>query len=277
MATWWPSPVACTVGWSSPPHHEPNRSPTWSPTRWPSTRHPIGLRRQNIRATSPRTRTAAVLAENRVQRHDRIGDDLVVPIPTRQIRARYTADTIRVYQAYSPEIALPAVAAGRLVAPFRRDRMTWIKPSFLWMMYRCGWASKPGQEHVLAIDITREGFEWALTHACLSHYDRHRDDDRPTWARRLKTSPGRVQWDPERSLRLGPLPYRSVQVGLSAEAVAAYVDTWTVAVTDVTATAHQIHDLLRAGDERGAAAQLPPEHPYPLPPEIGATIGASTA
>ena len=40
--------------------------------------------------------------------------------------------------------------------------MTWIKPSFLWMMYRCGWGLKEGQETVLAVEITREGFEWAL-------------------------------------------------------------------------------------------------------------------
>jgi len=40
--------------------------------------------------------------------------------------------------------------------------MTWIKPSFLWMMYRSGWATKPGQEHILATQITRDGFEWAL-------------------------------------------------------------------------------------------------------------------
>jgi hypothetical protein len=78
-----------------------------------------------------------------------------VMIPARQIRARYTDDTITVYQAYAPEIAVPAVAAGRFVAPFKRDRMTWVKPSFLRMMYRCGWASKPGQEHVLAVEITR--------------------------------------------------------------------------------------------------------------------------
>ncbi len=26
---------------------------------------------------------------------------------------------------------------------FRPDRMTWIKPGFLWMMYRCGWVSSP--------------------------------------------------------------------------------------------------------------------------------------
>lgn len=75
------------------------------------------------------------------------------------------------YQAYAPQIARPAVVAGRFVEPFKRDRMTWVKPSFRWMMYRCGWATKPGQEHVLAIDITWAGFEWALARACLSYYD----------------------------------------------------------------------------------------------------------
>ena len=92
----------------------------------------------------------------------------LAPPPYRQIRARYDSETVRVYQAYRPEIADAAVAAGRFVPPFSLDRMTWIKPSFLWMMYRCGWATKPGQERVLAVDITREGFEWALSHSCLS-------------------------------------------------------------------------------------------------------------
>lgn len=58
-------------------------------------------------------------------------------IPERQIRASFTDHSIRVYQAYPAEIAEPAVAEGRFVAPFKRDRMTWIKPSFLWMAYRC--------------------------------------------------------------------------------------------------------------------------------------------
>jgi Domain of unknown function (DUF4291) len=39
-------------------------------------------------------------------------------------------------------------------------RMTWIKPSFNWMTYRSGYATKPGQEVVLGIDIAREGFDW---------------------------------------------------------------------------------------------------------------------
>jgi hypothetical protein len=78
-------------------------------------------------------------------------------------------------------IAESALAAGTFVAPFRRERMTWIKPSFLWMMYRCGWASKPGQERILAVTITRSGFEWALAHACLSHYEPKLFPDRQAW------------------------------------------------------------------------------------------------
>ncbi len=93
--------------------------------------------------------------------------------------------------------------------------MTWIKPSFLWMMYRCGWGTKVGQETVLAVDITREGFEWALRNACLSSYVRGVHPDLASWQRELRSAPARVQWDPERDLRLRPLPYRSLQLGLS--------------------------------------------------------------
>jgi Domain of unknown function (DUF4291) len=195
-------------------------------------------------------------------------------VPYRQVRAAYTADTVTVYQAYPAEIAGPAAAAGRFVPPFKRDRMTWIKPSFRWMMYRCGWGSKPGQERVLAVEITRAGLEWALAHACLSHVDRDLYADHGAWKDRLWVSPVRVQWDPERSLRLAPLDHRSLQVGLSGEAVTRYVDEWTVGLTDVTAVAHRVRDLVRAGDDAAAAAALPPERPYPLPAAVAAGIGA---
>lgn len=201
----------------------------------------------------------------------------VVEVPKHQIRGVYTSDTITVYQAYSTDIALPALAHGRFVTPFKRDRMTWIKPSFLWMMYRCGWATKPGQERVLAIEITRTGFEWALAHACLSHFDPDRYPTRETWAQHMKTSPVRLQWDPERTLHLQPLPHRSLQVGLGGEAVGRYVDEWTTSINDVTGAAHTIKDLLRAGDEAAAQALLPKEQPYPLPDNVAANIGATTS
>ncbi|MFV6027061.1 DUF4291 domain-containing protein [Streptomyces sp. NPDC056264] len=185
--------------------------------------------------------------------------------PKYRIRALHTDRTVTVYQAYRPGIGLPAARDGRFPGAWKRDRMTWIKPSFLWMMYRSGWGEKEGQETVLAVEITREGFEWALRNACLSHYKRGFHPDQATWKRELRQAPARVQWDPERDPQLRELPYRSLQLGLSGEASRRYADEWTVSVRDVTPLAHRIHGLVRSGDLEAARALLPREEPYPEP------------
>ena len=183
--------------------------------------------------------------------------------PNKQVRAVFDDTTIRVYQAYSHPIADAALAAGRFVAPFSLQRMTWIKPSFLWMMYRCGWTEKdPGQDRVLAIDISREGFEWALRNASLSHAATV-DGRKP---------PVRVQWDPERSIKLARLEYRSIQIGLSGPAVHKYVNEWTRCITDITPEVKRIKALLDEGRTEDARAQLPTETPYPLPSDIEAKL-----
>ncbi|MFC5835186.1 DUF4291 domain-containing protein [Nonomuraea insulae] len=191
-------------------------------------------------------------------------------VPYRQIRAAYTERSITVYQAYDAAIAAPAVAAQRFVAPFKRERMTWIKPSFLWMMYRCGYATKPGQERVLAIELSREGFAWALAHSCLSH-----DDRSPGWAERVRRSPVRIQWDPERGVRHEALAYRSIQIGLSGEAVRRYVEEWTVGIRDITDRVREVRAAVRSGADVGAL--LPAERPYPVAGEVAETIGASVS
>ncbi|MFG2488800.1 DUF4291 domain-containing protein [Streptomyces virginiae] len=187
-------------------------------------------------------------------------------VPNRQIRAAHTDTTITVYQAYSPALGVPAARDGRFPPAWKRERMTWIKPSFLWMMYRCGWGTKVDQETVLAVEITREGFDRALREACLSHYVPEVHADRSAWQESLRSAPARVQWDPERDLQLNPLPYRSLQLGLSGPASRAYADEWTVSIRDVTGTAREIRRLLGAGDEAGARALLPTETPYPAGP-----------
>ncbi|GAA3109690.1 DUF4291 domain-containing protein [Streptomyces rectiviolaceus] len=194
--------------------------------------------------------------------------------PTHQIRALHTESTVTVYQAYAPEIGEPAARTGRFPAAWKRDRMTWIKPSFLWMMYRCGWATKEGQETVLAVEITREGFEWALRHACLSHYARGVHPDQASWKRDLRRAPTRVQWDPERDLRLSPLPHRSLQLGLAGDAARRYADEWTVSITDVTEQARAIHNLVRENDLAAAESLLPAERPYPAGGELVAHLRA---
>ncbi|GAB3652125.1 DUF4291 domain-containing protein [Actinocorallia lasiicapitis] len=180
----------------------------------------------------------------------------------------YGASTVTVYQAYPQAIGVPAARDGRFPESWQRDRMTWIKPSFLWMMYRSGWGSKPGQETVLAVEITREGFHWALAHACLSHHDAALQPDPAAWKRALKRSPCRVQWDPERDLRLHALPHRSLQLGLTGEAARRYADVWTVAITDVTPLAREVHTAVRSDDLAAARALLPPERPYPVPDDL---------
>jgi hypothetical protein len=181
-------------------------------------------------------------------------------IPERQIRAVYDEHRIRVYQAYRAEIADTALAAGRFVSPpFSLGRMTWIKPSFLWMMYRAGWGFKePGQARILA--ITRTGFEWALAHSCSSHRDPALSDGQ--WAELKRHCPVRIQWDPERDLFLRPLPHRSLQMGLMEQAAHLYVDEWIVGIEEITPLAHQIYDLVQHGRLDEARELLPPEREY---------------
>jgi hypothetical protein len=193
----------------------------------------------------------------------------------RQVRASFTGRAITVYQAYSPQIADAAVAAQTFVAPFKRGRMTWIKPSFLWMMYRSGWATKPGQERILAIQITRDGFEWALAHAALSHYEPGTYASQLEWAEHKRTSPVRVQWDPERSVTLAPLSHRAIQIGLSGEAVDRYLDQWITAITDITPLAGRIRRHVSSGHLDTAQAGLPAERLYPLPAPIRSRIGVT--
>jgi hypothetical protein len=183
-----------------------------------------------------------------------------------EIRAVYDEATIRVYQAYSDEIADQALANGTFVSPpFKLERMTWIKPSFLWMMYRAGWGHKDeGQRRILAIDVSREGFEWAIAHSCPSHPDTSMSEEE--WNRRKNSSPVRVQWDPERNLYLEPLPYRSIQIGLSKEAVHLYVSQWIQKIADITDVAHSIHALVSENKFDQAQAMLPAEKIYPYPP-----------
>jgi len=183
-------------------------------------------------------------------------------LPQREIRAVYDENTIRVYQAYRSAIAKTALEAQTFVSPpFSMTRMTWIKPSFLWMMYRAGYGFKDsGQKHILALDITHEGFKWALEHSCGSH--RPEGMSKESWTKHKASHPVRVQWDPERNLSHGALNHRSIQIGLSGEAVTRYVNSWITKVTDITPIAHKIYGHLQAQEFELAAGLCPDERPY---------------
>ena len=197
-------------------------------------------------------------------------------VPIRQIRAVFNDSTVRVYQAYSDAIADAALESGTFVSPpYKMDRMTWIKPSFLWMMYRAGWGEKDfAQKRILAIDIAREGFEWALEHSLLSD-DAKNYRDKNEWFAIKKKTPVRIQWDPERDLNLTALDHRSIQIGLANEALSLYVNEWILNLEDITGFATEIHTLVKQDKLGKAKRLLPKERAYRINTKIQQIIGIS--
>ena len=161
----------------------------------------------------------------------------------RKINALYDDDTVRVYQAYRNEIADEALELGTFGSHFKRTRMTWIKPSFLWMMYRAGWAEKEGQERILAIDITKDGFLTILKNSVLSHYDRKVYEKAEEWELDKRNFSGRCQWDPERNIFGSPLEFRAIQLGLKDEIVESYIKKWIVNIEDITPMVRKIKKM----------------------------------
>lgn len=182
---------------------------------------------------------------------------------TMEIRAVYDDTSVRVYQAFRDEIAEEAVQLGTFGSHFGLNRMTWIKPSFLWMMYRSGWAEKPGQENVLAIDIKREAFDYLLENAVLSTYRSNSGITQEEWKTRIRQSDIRCQWDPERDPRGRPLRWRSVQIGIQGEVVREhYVKDWILHIENITGYVRQLKRQLDGGED--ISGLLPPEKIYPM-------------
>jgi len=190
-----------------------------------------------------------------------------------EIRADYDRDTIIVYQAYREAIAKPAIQNKKFVPPFSLTRMTWIKPSFLWMMERSGYGQKSGQEYILAIRIKRSAWEYALSQAILTHPSARIYPDGDTWRLLFEEAKIHVQWDPERSLRGSKLDFRSIQVGISRHLIEEYNNDWIVDIKDYTPLAHKIYQLKMDGRHDKAKELLPKEKVYPVSEEIMKRLG----
>ena len=66
----------------------------------------------------------------------------VWPKEGHHILAQFDDDAVIVYQAYRPSIGRYAAEHGAFGGDFSYSRMSWIKPNFLWMMYRSGWGTR---------------------------------------------------------------------------------------------------------------------------------------
>jgi hypothetical protein len=185
-----------------------------------------------------------------------------------EIRASYDRESIVIYQAYAPAIADPALREQTFVSPFSFNRMTWIKPSFLWLMYRSNWAQKKGQQRILAVHISRKGWEKALAEAVLTHPEPSLYANALDWKIAFEQSRVHVQWDTERSFRGVALNHLSIQVGISRHLIDEYVNDWIIKIEDLTKDVTKMRDLIRSGKTNKAKRFLPHERAYPLSDEI---------
>lgn len=133
------------------------------------------------------------------------------------IMAQYDDEKIIVYQSYRKEIGEFAVKNQFFGGGFSLERMTWIKPNFLWMMYRNGWSRKEGQESVLAIHLKKDAFIKYLENAVYSSYNKGFGISRDEWQKQIKESSVRLQWDPDHDPFGNKLERRAIQIGLRNE------------------------------------------------------------
>ncbi|WP_426476528.1 DUF4291 domain-containing protein [Chryseobacterium sp. CBSDS_008] len=133
------------------------------------------------------------------------------------IMAQYDEEKIVVYQSYKKEIGEFAVKNQFFGGGFSLERMTWIKPNFLWMMYRNGWGRKEGQECILAIHLNKEAFIKYLENAVYSSYNKNLGISRNEWQNQIKESSVRLQWDPDHNPFGNKLERRAIQIGLRNE------------------------------------------------------------
>ena len=158
------------------------------------------------------------------------------PTSGQHILANYDDSSIVVYQAYRASIGLYAIEHRQLGGPdFSFDRMSWIKPNFLWMMYRSGWGTKQGQEITLGLRISIDFFETLLEQAVPSTYDASMFRSDAEWKDALAASAVRSQWDPDHAPSGASLKRRALQLGLRGTALEAFAQQELLEVIDLTA------------------------------------------
>ncbi len=185
------------------------------------------------------------------------------PASGRHILAQFDVESVVVYQAYRPEIGHFAAEHGYFGGAFSLNRMSWIKPNFLWMMYRSGWGLKPGQEVVLAVRLRRYAFDLVLAQAVHSTYKSRIYTSHEEWSTLIASSTVRLQWDPDHDPAGASLSRRAVQLGLRGAAIVKYARDWIIDIEDISGFVRQ---QARFAQSPGSYDKLmtPREEVYPV-------------
>ena len=168
------------------------------------------------------------------------------PASGRHILAQFDADSVVVYQAYNPRIGEFAAQHGYFGGDFKMSHMSWIKPNFLWMMYRSGWGSKENQETTLAVRLQRGFWEEILAAAVPSSFVAAQFETRADWQNAVEKSEVRLQWDPDHDPAGKALERRAVQLGLRGEMLRRYGRDAILEIDDISDFVRKQRDFVAA-------------------------------
>lgn len=168
------------------------------------------------------------------------------PREGRHLLAQFDERSVVVYQAYKPSIGAFAAKNGFFGGDFSLGRMSWIKTSFLWMMFRSGWGTKENQEVTLAVRLRRDAFEAILARAVPSTFDARLFAGEAEWKAAVASSDVRLQWDPDHHPSGAPLERRAIQLGLRGDVLRSYAREWIVAIEDVSDFVREQRALVEA-------------------------------
>nr|WP_275993966.1 DUF4291 domain-containing protein [Argonema antarcticum] len=195
------------------------------------------------------------------------------PKTGRHIIAQFDDNFVIVYQAYRQASGHFAASHGYFGGEFRLNRMSWIKPNFLWMMYRSEWGTKPGQEVILAVKLKRSAFDEILANVVHSSYIPDLYSSEAEWKKAVKHSSVRLQWDPDRHPSGAKLERRAIQLGLRGEILSRYATEWIIDIEDISEFVQQQHQY-KSGDWTNLLT--PRELLYPVTnPDIAKKLGLS--
>ncbi len=193
------------------------------------------------------------------------------PAAGRHVLAQFDADTVVVYQAYNPAIARHAVTHRAFGGGFSCSRMTWVKPNFLWMMFRSGWGTKPDQEVTLGLRVRRAFFDGLLRAAVPSGFHPDCYPDEAAWKRAVAGSDVRLQWDPDHHPTGAKLARRAVQLGIRGETLETFGRRELLDVVDLSDFVADQRGVLAA---RGVAALVTPRERVYTPADPAAAANA---
>ena len=165
-----------------------------------------------------------------------------LPNQGKQIIANKESENIIVYQAFNSQIANYALANQQFGgSAYSFNRMSWIKPGFLWMMHRAGWAAKVNQERILAITLPLVHFKTILKQATISSFDKELFSDEAAWKKELNNTEVRLQWDPDHDSFGNKQERKAIQIGMKGSLLKIFCTEWTSKIEDITAFAKEQH------------------------------------